>query len=246
MQLNKWLNLVELGKKWIGKLSNWVSAMLYKISVLKNDNSSFQILKERLWENSEDLKYLYYLVTKSNWKITWEDLVKYTNIENWRIEWIYYDELYIDNTVEIEVFKKFKKIRRLYIEWVEKVVFPDLEEIKVHDKKDWVLILEGVEDFQAPLLESIGSLHLDRVGHLDLSKLKKVKDIFWISNVSNVEFNIDKVDLLEIKNSENVKIFVEGSINNIVLEHTNNVEISAKNIWKIIKKEDKRTKLFVN
>ena len=50
---------------------------------------SIKYLKYKLWENSEDFKVLERLVEESKGKISWEGLIKYTKIENGKVEGIY-------------------------------------------------------------------------------------------------------------------------------------------------------------
>jgi hypothetical protein len=87
-----------------------------EIKKIENPEKYFE---EVLWKNSEDFLMLKRLVEESDWKISWKKLKKYTKIENWKVEWIYWEE---DLDLRWTSITRLWKLKRvwwyLWLNWV--------------------------------------------------------------------------------------------------------------------------------
>ncbi len=132
----------------------------------------------KLWKGSEDFLMLNKLVEESRGEISWDDLKKYTRIENEKVEWIYREGDLSLWWTNIESLWKLKEVRwDLNLEWVG--TLKDLWELK----KVWgalYLMWTNIESLWR-LKIVWWNLYLTWVGTLkDLWELEEVWwDLYW-------------------------------------------------------------------
>jgi hypothetical protein len=104
------------------------------------------------------------LVEESDWKISWKKLKKYTKIENWKVEWIYWEE---------DLDLRWTRITRL---WKLKRVWWCLNLY-------WVVILKDLWELE----EVWKGLNLSWTRIASLWKLKRVWWYLWLNWVGTLE-----------------------------------------------------------